>query len=94
MSHTPGPWRYETDEASLNAVVYGKGRIPGQHKQFVAQVWSGTDRTLEVAIENAKLIAAAPDLLAALQHVIDINALVPNSEADIQVRAAIAKAIE
>ncbi len=62
---TPGPWEAEAKADESNALVYGRGRKRGQRKQMVAQVWSGDDRSLEVAKANAALIAAAPDLLAA-----------------------------
>lgn len=65
-SRTPGPWTVESDPSCLNALVYGKGRKRGQRKQLVAQVWSGDDCSLDVALKNAHLLAAAPDLAEAL----------------------------
>jgi hypothetical protein len=64
---TPGPWTVESDPACLNALVYGKGRKRGQRKQLVAQVWSGDDCSLEVALKNAQIISAAPDMAKALE---------------------------
>ncbi len=59
MNHTPTPWHVETDEQSLCAIIYGKGRKRGQRKQHVAQVWSGDDCSLDVAVANAQLICDA-----------------------------------
>ena len=71
VTHTPGPWSYETDDSALNAVVYGKGRKQGQRKQHVAEVWSGDDRSTEVAEANARLIAAAPEMLEAIRKALN-----------------------
>jgi hypothetical protein len=54
--HTPGPWKVREDYAGAMSVV--------SHDHFLARV--GPPNT-EQAVANARLIAAAPDLLAALQ---------------------------
>jgi hypothetical protein len=55
MSHTPGPW-FNVDDSFIRA------RFPHQNGEHVATVWShGAAQTAA----NARLIAAAPDLLAA-----------------------------
>lgn len=64
---TPGPWIAEPSPTELCAFVYGKGRKRGQRRQLVAQVWSGDDCSLEVALKNAQLLSAAPDLAEALE---------------------------
>jgi hypothetical protein len=74
--HTPGPWEVEddTDEVIVSRDPEANGF------QIVAKTYGPDDAA------NARLIAAAPDLLAALKHVRDIYA-------DIEiVRDAIAKA--
>jgi hypothetical protein len=85
--HTPGPWT-----ASDNA-IYGSSSLI---KPLIAYL---DDRFAdEEAANNARLIAAAPDLLAALQMVNRVWShdqtanLAPDSSAAI-VRAAIAKAV-
>lgn len=65
--HTPGPWAiYEGNDEAVS------------HWRKNASVWSEsaghivayTDfLTKEIALGNARLIAAAPDMLAALHHV-------------------------
>lgn len=71
LTVTPGPWTVESDPSCPNALVYGKGRKRGQRKQLVAQVWSGDDCSLEVAIKNAQIISAAPELAEALKQAME-----------------------
>lgn len=62
MAHTPKPWEAEP----------GAGRgawIKGANEEWAALACGDTD---ESARANAKLIAAAPDLLAALRHALII----------------------
>jgi hypothetical protein len=59
MSHTPGPWRAERDQRGDFRIVYNdKGN-------WLAEVYS--DGEPESAEADAKLIAAAPVLLASLK---------------------------
>jgi len=55
MGHTPGPWWVDDDPGEGVEVQDGFGRT--------ASVWGDED----TAKANARLIAAAPDLLAALK---------------------------
>jgi hypothetical protein len=88
--HTPGPWKYHTE--SHRNLVAGPDRL------FVADVWTN-DRLDAERMANARLIAAAPELLAALrvalswveldtpngvQHPFPAWALRDNGEADAQ----------
>ena len=104
MSHSPGPWKSETWDYSEAdpprqdlVIVNGKYRI--------AQVCCDFDENpYEVAKQkaqnNAHLIAAAPDLLEALQYL--INTVQPSNDPVegwfevplAKARAAIAKATE
>jgi hypothetical protein len=58
MSHTPGPWRYEDDELGFEVISY-----------------SGTICQIESCDEkdDARLIAAAPEMLEALKRVAESN---------------------
>ena len=66
--HTPGPWRLE------NNIHYGWKTNPysitvrkrGVHSVAVANIPAKQTITREEALANARLIAAAPDLLDAL----------------------------
>lgn len=77
MTHTPGPWRIEKSP----------------HSNVVSDIIGATDWCVAEEIENlddARLIAAAPDLLAALRAVVRICDR-KTDEFD-AARAAIAKA--
>jgi len=60
---TPGPWTAFQSTASFFDVVKGNG----EYDPSVASVWASEGRP---AGANARLIAAAPDMLAALQAVV------------------------
>lgn len=65
MTHTPGPWTCRTKDGCISRYVEGNGIT-------VAEVWSdGTSDDGAEFAANARLIAAAPDLLAALQPLLD-----------------------
>lgn len=61
--HTPGPWEYERRDWEGQYIWGNDDRIPGPDKRrFIADVSLAYDG----AEANARLIAAAPDLLEAL----------------------------
>lgn len=81
--HTPGPWR-------------GDCEIIGNSRVVATTAWCSGFKEEDEA--NARLIAAAPDLLAALKRITaglsdaeDLRALIKGDEVK-QARAAIAKA--
>ena len=70
--HTPGPWKVfnskyadkpgiETDDETFSVVVFGK----------ISESCGVDGRTEDEKQANAKLIAAAPDLLEALQAIVN-----------------------
>jgi hypothetical protein len=80
--HTPGPWY--TTGSSPDGIVYGANHtliVPHQPTGFTAEEqWA-----------NAQLMAAAPELLAALKNLVaSVESILPIPWA--QVEAAIAKA--
>ena len=92
--HTPGPWMvnastdtancYKIEGAGLSVKVYGKDRyLP-----------NGTTVRVLRTLANARLIAAAPDLLAACKAVRDLVEFndVPREEIWKIIDAAVAKA--
>jgi hypothetical protein len=82
--YTPGPWGWTYDGSS----DYSIGTLADpQGDNRIAHVWDKND---ERARANVNLIAAAPDLLAALYRMRCGNPLTP--EAIDQADAAIAKA--
>jgi hypothetical protein len=81
--HTPGPWRYEPGTKTIRAV-------PSNYWLATMDSWDG-------AVDNnanARLIAAAPDLLAALQALADkcVPGCTPYAKELPAARAAIRKA--
>ena len=61
-THTPGPWNYERSGDGKRISV-GLGLVEGPNGYDVAEVYSD-DCDGDVAMANARLIAASPDLLA------------------------------
>lgn len=89
--HTPGPWGELTmfDHNLTIGIDYPEG---DDRDHYLAEVTCGDPDELEA---NARLIAAAPDLLAALQGIQsawDENRLLTSDEAA-AMRTAITKAI-
>ena len=81
--HAPGPW---------TAIYHaGFGVLIVSHEGRVARVTSGGDPDYERIDANAYLIAAAPDMLAALNMALD--AIKDNWEIDDDVQTAIRAAI-
>jgi hypothetical protein len=85
--HTPGPWWYqEKSDAYTHIVRTGENR-------FLCQLAQDTSGEAEA---NARLIAAAPDLLAALQEMVVVfqrPTEVSRIAALKQARAAISRAL-
>jgi len=70
--HTPGPWRISYDHEGLPIVVAVAGgavpiRTPFREDAFSADPRTRADFDTATVDANARLIAAAPDLLAALE---------------------------
>jgi hypothetical protein len=83
-AHTPDPWATQAYTPGYDAdgdAFESQHRIVAPHCEVAAGIQCSAD---------ARLIAAAPELLAALQHVLD-RATMPGFLRD-EVKAAIAKA--
>ncbi len=65
VTHTPGPWPMQPT-GDGKRIVIGRGLVEGPNGYEVAEVYSD-DCPYDLAEANARLIAAAPDLLAALK---------------------------
>ena len=64
VAHTPGPWVIDDDgEVTLITVPGGDSGVDND----VAEVYGGNGNDPQEQQANARLIAAAPDLLEALQ---------------------------
>ena len=101
--HTPGPWQLQADPMhfdSLTAVIGGKRMNAKPHAwpAYPLTVQVGGMCGLQEMQANARLIAAAPDLLEALEELADLVDCIrsgdytPDSFTTQPARAAIAKA--
>lgn len=80
VSHTPGPWKLSQSPVRISKL----GGLPFKSIKNTSSIGGkiianafGTTR--EEAQANAKLIAAAPELLEALRHLIDTSDMVPSA---------------
>jgi Asp/Glu/hydantoin racemase len=83
--HTPGPWTLSSNRAG-HAIVCASG------KTVAAAHLLGTIHPREEVEANALLIAAAPDLLAALKKALNHPLVRIPGDLEIVMRAAISKA--
>ena len=71
---TPGPWYATYDNTNEEYdITNSKADENGEYEKIIATVWSDRPSLKETAELDAKLIAAAPELLDALRRA--INAL-------------------
>ena len=75
-THTPGPWRVIQNWHGKIAVVNGKTRVANAPHMDITKMEKklGREAALEATtgMANARLIAAAPDMLSALKLAADI----------------------
>ena len=87
--HTPGPWEVRTD-CGPSLYISERGKL--SH----ANVWGRCEQSRETTIADARLIAAAPDLLEACKAAVfganHIDCVRAMQEVLPQIRAAIARA--
>ena len=87
-NHTPGPWTVKR-----RFDVYQDTKTPGVGGTFIASTkgqWPLPESINQVCEADAKLIAAAPELLKALQDILIFDSALSQENA----RAAIRKATE
>jgi hypothetical protein len=98
-SFTPGPWKISTDrydngawpfEGGFNGIIRAEGGYVIYRGPASFNALRG--RSPEEAKANAQLIAAAPDLLAACEHVVQLIDPGEWPDAYQELKAAIAKA--
>jgi hypothetical protein len=86
-AHTPVPWTVK------NGTVFTDDALSDPVARTVASPSFGYGQTRhDEAMANARLIAAAPEMLEALRFVQEHGAVYPEGEAGQRIRAAIAKA--
>ena len=91
--HTPGPWVF-TPEVNMAGMRYVRQAPEANGSNEICRVEGWRDGIGEA---NARLIAAAPELLEALQKLVRAIDRMPSNPADglaDEARAAIAKATE
>lgn len=97
QEHTPGPWQVgcRLDARVFDAEAANILLITGPRWDVAYAAHLATDGNSAEQEANAKLIAAAPDLLALLQELVDIEGPQPGHVTWAnKVKAAIAKATE
>lgn len=92
--HTPGPWEARNDHPTSACLHVTDSRGGDVATVFFAPEEDPDSRYLPVRAANARLIAAAPDLLAACRAVESAQRGGDYGAAFDAVRAAIAKATE
>ena len=90
--HTPGPWDISGSSRYGIDIAQAEGAPFTSNSSDVATV-NLAATTHEMAQANAHLIAAAPDLLAALDEMTATGGWMPSDERYIRAKAAIAKAL-
>jgi hypothetical protein len=84
--HTPGPWRVDYKD------MHGQQVVMNDHIE-IATCWHHCVGSIEKEMDaNVRLIAAAPELLEALQAIIGLPAHPMRKKAVEIARAAVAKA--
>lgn len=110
-SYTPGPWQVMTDYdgatiiiANIDGEIFTDGTSTFSY-DFVCDTfsdYSDDSKLLETAKADARLIAAAPELLEALAsllafveaHTANNEVIPPHTVEHVRARAAIAKAVQ
>lgn len=95
-AHTPGPWAYRPDtHDDWGTVRAGRYHIcQARDPRYVDDEYLRQCRVerRDPWEANARLIAAAPELLASLQELLELHIAHHNNPAHVSARAAIAKA--
>lgn len=93
MSHTPGPWRHDAQNHQIRTGV------PEESRRFTGELIASVSPLCPEMIANARLIAAAPELLEALKDAQEVlvdprrrNTIYANDPLWARMAEAIAKA--
>ena len=91
IAHTPGPWLTDRNNVHTGQIATLHHCIGNDWVEIWSDKWTETGMDEKEQEANARLIAAAPDLLAALQNLENDDASIP-AHAWKLVQDAIAKA--
>ena len=69
VKHTAGPWKFKTDPFTGDCGLHAEGT--GIFAEAFADIRHQGECNKPEALANARLIAAAPDMLEALKHILD-----------------------
>ncbi len=87
MTHTPGPWRvglYDNTEGNCHKI-----QIETEDRKLLAPAYAWNANSKEQCLEDAHLIAAAPEMLETLRNLVGVLDIVsPDYEHDSQEWAA------
>ena len=90
-AHTPGPWEVDGTKLGVRGKAVSKGALYGSGGFSIAEILPAM--TDAEAFANARLIAAAPDLLALVLNILPLAIKTdPEGQWVADARAAIAKA--
>ena len=73
MSHTPGPWKYEIKKEGLKKWGIQLHLVQTPNGETLAELYTGhaeMENKWDELASNARLIAAAPELLEALEDIV------------------------
>jgi len=71
VAHTPGPWKSDRGVDDDPTRCFVTQAIQGQPEYVIAEIQNGAPGDcLETEVANARLIAAAPDLLLASREIL------------------------
>lgn len=71
--HTPGPWHTDTGGAGCEFVIENQNQGYGAYTIAEIPEYLESDYTRETIAANAQLIAAAPELLEALEDYVKVH---------------------
>ena len=85
--HTPGPWKFGPLSGEILHGSYTVATMPNEYEDNAVDQWGSTQKALKGITSDARLIAAAPDLLSALQaacDIIDLEAAIYSARAKVE----------
>lgn len=85
--HTPGPWKFGGLSNTILHGSYTVATMPNEYEDNAVDQWGSPEKALAGVSADARLIAALPDLLAALQaacDIIDLEAAIYSARAKVE----------